>query len=456
MAVTISGDGSVTGINIEATDIADGTITAAKLSNDIEFGVTTIGNDDTATYSDGDFFYSSSGFVYRLLNDGTSSSWYSLGDGTKQTIPALNSVDTLAGGNASVSYINKKGELYVIGYNAYGQLGLGHNNNVQEWTKVTGNVKKVFASGGSTFIIRQDGSVWATGSNNSGQLGLGDTVDRNEFVKINITNVEKVSPNSHTLILKTDGSVWAAGANTQGQFGLGDTTNRSSFTQIVSSGVTDIAAGGSTSYYINSSGAVYSCGYNYYGQLGRGNTTTYNTFGATNITSNASKLFKGGSSHAAVIGTSGQLWTVGQGIYGQNGNGSYNAAGNRSSWTQVVSSGVVEVVVSGSITMYMNSSGAVYGAGSGNSGQLGVSTAYDRYANFTASTITSGGVSLAAYGSSSYVLLDDDTIESTGNNSFYQLGDGTTTQRTSFGSANVPDAVGSDQAASNKTVGQLA
>ena len=165
---------------------------------------------------------------------------------------------------------------------------------------------------------------------------------------------------------------------------------------------------------------------------------------------------KGGSTHAAVIGTSGQLWTVGSGSSGQNGNGSYNAAGNRSSWTQVVSSGVVDVEVKGSTTMYVNSSGAVYGCGVCSNGQLGLGGTADRIASFGLSNITSGGVAVAATGSSSYVLLDDDTIESTGNNTFYQLGDGTNTQRTSFGSANVPDAVGSDQTASNKTVDELA
>ena len=418
----------------------------------IDSGAKTISDDDTATYSDGDYFVSSTGIAYRLLNDGTSSAWYEVG--SKQSIPEINSVDTIAVGYEYSMYINQSGDLYGVGYNAQGQLGLGDTSTRSEWTKIASNVKKVFAGGSSTFFIKQDGTLWATGSNSYGGLGFGDTVARNEFEKVNITNVEKVASfGSHTLILKTDGSVWAVGINNKGQLGLGDTTTRSSLTQVVSSGVTDIAVGSSTSFYINSSGAVYSCGYNNRGQLGRGNTTDYSSFGITNITSGASRLSrKNGYSHSAVIKTDGSLWTTGDTDYGQLGSGS--SSGYQTSFGQRVSSGAVDVSCAHYMTIYVNSSGTVYTTGINSDGQLGLGDTSER-TTFTATSITNG-VAVANTNSFSFVIKDDNLVSSTGNGANYKLGSNSTSNRTSFDTANVNDAVGTDQVAANLTVGQLA
>jgi len=460
MAVTISGDGSVTGINIEATDIADGTITAAKLSNDIEFGVTTIGNDDTATYSDGEYFLSSTNKVYRLLNDGTSSAWYSLADGTKQSNNEVSVETTFSAGQYHSAYVNSDGELYVAGYNTAGALGLGDLTDRTSWTKVNiDNVVKVFCTSFATFVIKGDGTVWGTGANANGQLGLGDTTNRTSFTELNITDVSKISGGNHTMILKTDGSLWTCGQGGNYALGNGTSTDTSSFAQIVSSGVVDIYGSGSASYYINSSGAVYSCGYNGYGQLGNGTTTDRTTFGATTITSGASKFASGWNYNlAGVIKSDGSLWSCGRNNFYTLNTGNTT---DQSSFIQVYSSGVADATIGSYSISVLKTDGSVYSIGYNYYGQIGngstnTSSPYavsSFYQNFSSG---SNVVNIFRGGDHFFIIEDDNTISSVGFNDFGQLALGDTTDRTSFVDTGITDAITEDQAASNKTVAELA
>ena len=135
MAITLNGSTGIT------TDIEDGTITAAKLSSDIDFGATTINDDATATYSDGEYFVNSTKKAYRYLNDGTDSAWYEVG--TKQDIPAIDSETSLSIGYNHSAYITNDGALYVTGSNSYGQLGLNEVTKIYAFKNVLNKNKKV-------------------------------------------------------------------------------------------------------------------------------------------------------------------------------------------------------------------------------------------------------------------------------------------------------------------------
>ena len=478
MAVTISGDGSVTGISIEATDIEDGTITAAKLadgtvtaakledgtvtaaklSSDIEFGATTIDDDNTATYGDGDYFVSSTNVAYRYLNDGTSSAWYEVG--AKQFGVGIYPKDSIAKGSETAFYINQDNELYGIGRNQYGQLGDGTTTDKTEWTLIDiDDAEKVFCAGTFTFVVKLDGTLWGTGHNTSGQLGLGHTSDRSSFTEVtSITDVDDVAvANTATLVLKSNGSVWATGNNPFGQLGLGDTTARSSFTQTVSTGgAIGIEIDNYASHYINSDGAVYGAGYNFYGQIGDGTTTDRTSWTASNITSGASKIIKGNCFlYCHIIKEDGSLWATGYNAVGTLGIGDTT---DRSSFTQVISSGVSEVLSGYRSTAIIKTDGSVLVTGSNEYGQLGLGDTTDR-SSFTTTSITSGAAACSFGGSFDsagiFVLKDDDTIVSAGSNTYYELGDETNTDRTSFGSTTVTDAVGEYAGNNTKTVSEL-
>jgi len=418
----------------------------------IDSGAKTISDDDTATYSDGEYFVSSTGVAYRYLNDGTSSAWYEVG--SKQVVFPIYPKDSIAKGGDTSFYINSSGELYGIGRNEYGQLGIGNTTDLTSWTLIDiDNVVKVFCYSQSTYLVKSDGTLWVTGRNNVGQLGLNDTNDRNTFIQSGISNVDDVAISSNScLVLKSDGSVWATGANGFGHLGLGDTTNRSTFEQTVSSGAIGIMISNYNAYYINSSGAVYGIGYNYYGQIGDGTTTDRTSWTATNITSGASKIIKGNPFlYCHIIKTDGSLWAVGRGAEGQIGDGSTS---QKNSFTQIISSGVSEVSSGFYSTAIIKTDGSVSVTGANTDGQLGLGDTTQRN-SFTATSITSGAAACSLTNTGSFILKDDDTIVSAGNNTYYQLGDETNTSRTSFGSTTVTDAVGEYEGEVVKTVGEL-
>ena len=72
--------------------------------------------------------------------------------------------------------------IYVWGYNNYGQLGLGHTNDVYSPQKLSlkcNSIVKMYSNAGNqTFAVTTSNEIYAWGENSNGQLGLGDVIDR--------------------------------------------------------------------------------------------------------------------------------------------------------------------------------------------------------------------------------------------------------------------------------------
>jgi len=73
-------------------------------------------------------------------------------------------------------------ELWVWGNNYYGQLGIGDTTKrilPTELTAFRGKpIAQVACGGNHTMVLLGNGELWAMGRNNEGQLGLGDSKDR--------------------------------------------------------------------------------------------------------------------------------------------------------------------------------------------------------------------------------------------------------------------------------------
>jgi alpha-tubulin suppressor-like RCC1 family protein len=203
------------------------------------------------------------------------------------------------------------GKVYATGYNGFGQLGLGNTTDRSSWTEVTGagtNPRNVWVLGNytsSTVIEKSDGSIWICGYNAFGQLGLGNTTQ----IISTLTNTGTGWNGGDTSMRiqqigfgggYTDGSgtaenvsiamfmdngttsrIATCGNNTWGQ--LGDTTTTQRTIPIVPTGINFrvskmVWAGGSAGscWILKTDGTLWNWGYGLNGQLDRGNTTQNN------------------------------------------------------------------------------------------------------------------------------------------------------------------------------------
>jgi len=123
----------------------------------------------------------------------------------------------------SAYFINALGEVFVTGYNAHGQLGLGHTNDVIVPTKVEGLIGIVDIEISeynecNTYFINQNGSVYVSGANKNGELGLGhkDQVKTPEKIEaLNNKVIKKViyaEGFGYTLFLNDRGEVFVSGS----------------------------------------------------------------------------------------------------------------------------------------------------------------------------------------------------------------------------------------------------
>ena len=188
-------------------------------------------------------------------------------------------------------FVNSEdGKLYAFGGNHYGQIGLGHNElNHNDPLLVKDkdgndilNVIKISTYGGAAYFIKENGELWGVGNNSHGQLGLGDpsmlntsipwddTDDRYRAEKIADNVVEVFAGHQRVMFIKDDESLWAAGNNEYYQLGIeqqyyefnpdNDPVDAISVPVKVATGVRSVELMKDASLYVSHFNAVYICG----------------------------------------------------------------------------------------------------------------------------------------------------------------------------------------------------
>ncbi len=301
------------------------------------------------------------------------------------------------------------------GDNSNGQLGFGNSNDATrpKWLGTSvfsnGTVSKIAAGGFFTCATLSDGTVKCWGDNTYGQIGDGTTTDRNSPTSTSSLGAGRTATSisigdNHACVILDNGLVKCWGDNSNGQLGDGTTTNRNSPTSTSSLGegrtATAIAAGDTHTCAILDDGSVKCWGSNSDGQVGNGgNTGNYETPQETLAlgSGRTAASITAGWKHVCVILDNGDVKCWGEGGQGQIGYGNTDDG-----------SGPTDPPV-----------------------DLGTGR--------TATAITAGKYHTCA-------VLDDGTIKCWGDNAYGQLGDGTTTDRTS---PTATDSLGSGRTATS-------
>ncbi len=261
---------------------------------------------------------------------------YQLGDGTRNNSLSFkriaDNVVSVAAGYGHSLYVQRDGSVWAVGQNDVGQLGDGSKTTRPAPVKIAENGTKVFSSLGRTsFLLDSGDNLYGFGDNSYGQLGLGHKNDVVEPTFIT-DKVKTVAPGrNHTVILKHDGSVWTSGDNGQGQLGTGNTTGTIRWISVASN-VSDVAAGFYNSWILTDTGELKVAGSNRYGQYGIGNTTNTSTsMGFVSVLGEVADV-AAGRDHAVVLKKDGSVWTSGLNEQSQLGDASQ---GFRAVWKQV-------------------------------------------------------------------------------------------------------------------------
>jgi alpha-tubulin suppressor-like RCC1 family protein len=238
--------------------------------------------------------------------------------------------------------LNDRGQVFVLGSNEFGQLGLKPEEVEREGFEIDENItipilldttgigEIIAVSAGSSYsmILNSQGQVFSFGTNDVGQLGLGNTHDQITPTMIDHIKIGKVvaisAGDHHSLILNSQGQVFSFGANTYGQLGLGDIKDRTIPTLINTSEMGRIVAVSASNFslILNSQDQVFGFGDNEYGQLGLDDQIPRMV--PTLIDIPEIIAISAGGFHSLFLNSQGQIFSCGNNIHGQLGQGNTN------------------------------------------------------------------------------------------------------------------------------------
>lgn len=342
--------------------------------------------------------------------------------------------------------------LWSWGYNTYGQLGDGTTTNRTTPRRVGIDSDWLAIAAGEyhTLGLKTNNTIWAWGWDAFSQLGLGNTFSAvvpmplgtdSDWLAVSGTNLSIiVAGNSHTLGFKTDNTIWAWGLNRYGQLGDGTTDNRTTPRRIgTDSDWLTIAAGLDHTLGIKLNNTLWSWGYNYYGQLGNGigpNRTTPRQAGIDSdwVSGSARGYYSLG------VKTNNTIWSWGYNYYGQLGLGDSGDGTQRNTPTRIgADSDWVTVIAGYSHGLGLKSNNTLWSWGYNYYGQLGLGDSGNGKDRNTPCSVGADSDWLAASAGDyhSLGLKSNRTLWAWGDNSGFELGDGTRTGRTTPGQVGI-------------------
>ena len=368
---------------------------------------------------------------------------------------------TIAGGADHSIALKSDGTVWTWGDNSHGELGnasSGPGTGTDVPVQVSGLSGIVAVAAGTNFSVALDdaGSVWTWGDDAAGQLGDG-TAGAGRPTPYEVTAISNVSMiaagQDFVLVRKSDNTLWAWGGNGSGQLGIDSTSGSATAVQVKDTAGTGtlgdvlfMTAGAQHGLAVSGSGSVYAWGGNGSGQIGLGNTTTPQKLPKAVLGIGGTGTLGGVRSVAAGQASSYAVLTDGTAVaWGANGNGALGDGSSTQRTTPVVIvgnggsgalGGIDEIAATASGALALKADGSVWTWGLGGNGQRGdastgaTQTSPARVKDTPGTGYLADVVAIGAGASHGLAVTSDGGAWAWGLNSSGQLGDDSTTQRT--------------------------
>lgn len=371
----------------------------------------------------------------------------------------LPNISQLAAGTNHTCVLTVGGGVQCWGANAYGQLGDG-TLQVRPLPVMVGGltsgVQAIAAGGDQTCAVMNDGGVkcWGGYNDNSDAASARSRAapatisktgeDGNQYAEV-VTNtlpVDIQGLNSiitaaalgerHVCVLTNAGGVkcWE-GVSDYYSYSYIVTSTTPVDINGLTSGIQAITSGSDHLCVLTTTGGVQCLGANYYGQLGNGTTAESKTPVAVAGLASGVIEIRANAYHTCALLNSGAVRCWGANYSGQLGDGSTS---DRTKPVDVVGldSGVAMLALGGAHSCAVMSSGAVKCWGNNGSGQLGDSTTTHRTTPVDVVTLNRNVARVTAGSSHTCALLTSGVVKCWGNNSSGQLGNGASSIRTTL------------------------
>lgn len=280
-------------------------------------------------------------------------------------------------------------------------------------------------------------NAYAWGVNTYGALGDGTTDNKSSPVSVVGGFTDWVQLQSCGLFgigIRANGTAWSWGKNDFGQLGDGTGTYTSSPVSVVG-GFTDwvqLSGIGYSAFGVRANGTAWAWGSNSNGQLGDGSTTTESKSSPVSVVGGFTNWIQlsGAPNHTLGLRANGTVWAWGDNTYGQLGDNTtagksspVSVVGGFADWTQVSSSIY--------ISLGLRANGTAWGWGKNYFSQIGDGTTTNRSSPVSVVGGFADWTQVSAGGSHSLGLRSNGTAWAWGFNDNGQLGDGTTVSKSS-------------------------